>query len=326
MLVDEYTIFKLIGKGVFGCVYKTSKNGSSIKYATKKIDKKIYKNEKAKKYLDNEKDILKAIEHPNIIKLIDIKETLEHCFIVTEFCNGGNLSFCLEEYQQMHKKAFPEEIVQYLMRQIMDAICYLHDKKILHRDLKLDNILINYDDENDRKRNNILKGKVKIIDFGSARYLKKGELTYSILGMINKEPSIMLKLNKISDNKYYGYDEKIDIWSLGALCYELLVGKDIIYDSCSMKELLTKINLGNYYLPITLSKEAISFLNCMLQFDPKKRLSARKLCHHKFLKNDIKTFTKVDLKEVKGLVEGEKLRLNYKDNQIIWDIFGDGII
>ena len=143
--------------------------------------------------------------------------------------------------------------------------------------------------------------------------------------MINLEPNIMLELNRVSDYKAYGYDEKMDIWSLGAICYELLVGKDI-YDSNTMKEILAKINLGNYYLPITLSKEAISFLNCMLQFDPKKRLSARKLCHHKFLKNDIKTFTKVDLKEVKGLVEGEKLRLNYKDNQIISDIFGDGII
>jgi len=177
MLLDEYTIFKLIGRGVFGCVYLTSKKGSSMKYATKKINKKIYKNEKAKKYLDNEIDILKAIEHPNIIKLIDIKETLEHCFIVTEFCNGGYLSFCLEKYQQMHKKAFPEEIVQYLMRQIMNAICYLHDKKILHRNLKLDNIVINYDDEKDRFKNNILKGKVKIIDFGVARYLKKRRIS-----------------------------------------------------------------------------------------------------------------------------------------------------
>ena len=327
MLDSDFTLTTLLGKGVFGEVYLTSKKGSSIKYATKKLDKEKYsKNQKAKKYLDNEIDILKAIDHPNIVKLIDIQETLQHCFIVTEFCNGGSLSNCLEKYQQKHKKAFPEEIVQYLMRQIMDAICYLHDKKILHRDLKSDNILINYDDENDRIKNNIIKGTVKIIDFGFARYLKKEELAYSALGSpINMDPGILKKLNKLSDYKDYGYDEKADIWSLGTICYELLVGKNA-YDSKSMKELLIKIQQGNYSLPITLSKEAISFLNCMLQFDPKKRLSARKLCHHKFLKNDTKTFTKVDLKEVKGLVEGKKIRLNYKDNQIIWDIFGDGII
>ena len=198
MLDSDFTLTKPLGKGVFGEVFLTSKKGSSIKYATKKLDKEKYsKNQKAKKYLDNEIDILKAIDHPNIVKLIDIQETLQHCFIVTEFCNGGSLSNCLEKYQQKHKKAFPEEIVQYLMRQIMDAICYLHDKKILHRDLKSDNILINYDDENDRIKNNIIKGTVKIIDFGFARYLKKEELAYSALGSpINMDPGILKKLNK----------------------------------------------------------------------------------------------------------------------------------
>ena len=208
----------------------------------------------------------------------------------------------------------------------MDAICYLHDKKILHRDLKSDNILINYDDEKDRIKNNIIKGTVKIIDFGFARYLKKEELAFSALGSpINMDPGILKKLNKVSSYKDYGYDEKADIWSLGTICYELLVGKNA-YDSQSMKELLEKIKLGNYFIPTTLSKEAISFLNCMLQFDPKKRLSAKLLCHHKFLKNDIKTFTKINLKEVKGKVKGKKLQINSMVNQTIWDIFGDGII
>ena len=327
MLDSDFTLKTLLGKGVFGEVYLTSKKGSSKKYATKKLDKEKYtKNPKAKKYLDNEIDILKAIDHPNIIKLIDIQETLQYCFIVTEFCNGGSLTNCLEKYQQKHKKAFPEEIVQYLMRQIMDAICYLHDKKILHRDLKSDNILINYDDENDRRNNNIIKGTIKIIDFGFARYLKKEELAFSALGSpINMDPGILKKLNKVSDYKEYGYDEKADIWSLGTICYELLVGKNA-YDSKSMKELLIKIDQGNYSLPITLSKEAISFLNCMLQFDPKKRLNARKLCHHKFLKNDIKTFTKINLNEVKGKVKGKKLQVNSIVNNTIWDIFGDGIM
>ena len=327
MLDSDFTLIKLLGKGVFGEVYLTSKKGSSIKYATKKLDKEKYsKNAKAKKYLDNEIDILKAIDHPNIVKLIDIQETLQHCFIVTEFCNGGSLSNCLEKYQQKHKKAFPEEIVQYLMRQIMDAICYLHDKKILHRDLKSDNILINYDDENDRIKNNIIKGTVKIIDFGFARYLKKEELAYSALGSpINMDPGILKKLNKLSDYKDYGYDEKADIWSLGTICYELLVGKNA-YDSKSMKELLIKIQQGNYSLPITLSKEAISFLNCMLQNDPKKRLVAKKLCHHKFLKNDVKTFKKINLKELKGKVKGKKLQINSILNQTISNIFGDDII
>ena len=166
MLIDDLTLIRSLGKGAFGEVYLTSKQGTSIKYATKKLEKSKYlNNSKAKKYLDNEIAILKDISHPNIVNLIEIKENSKYCFIVTEYCNGGNLSNCLEKYQDENDNAFPEEIVQYLMRQIMDAVRYLHKNKILHRDLKLDNILVHYDNENDKLKNNIMKGKIKIPNF-----------------------------------------------------------------------------------------------------------------------------------------------------------------
>ena len=326
-MIDDLTLIKKIGKGSFGEVYLTSKQGTSIKYATKKLDKSKYiTNPRAKKYLDNEIEILKNISHPNIIKLIEIKDTPKYCYIVTEYCNGGSLSNCLEKYQEKNNKAFPEEVVQYLMYQIVDAIKYLHKNEILHRDLKLDNILINYDNENDRKNSNIMKGKIKIIDFGFARYLKKELLAYSTLGSpINMDPGILQKLNKVSNYRDYGYDEKADIWSLGTICYELLIGHTA-FDSDSMKELLIRVNKGNYFLPKTLSKEAVSFLNCMLQYDPKRRFSAEKLFNHKFLKNNYEEFHKMDLKEVKKKVKGDKIQLNSKVNESIWRIFGEGIV
>ena len=244
MLVGDLTLKKTLGKGSFGEVYLTSKQGTKEEFATKRIDKKFTLNPKAKKYLDNEISILKAINHPNIVKLIEIKDTSKYCYIVTEFCNGGSLSNCLEKYQEKNSEAFPENIVQYIMKQIMDAIRYLHKNKILHRDLKLDNILVNYEDENDKLENNIMKGVIKIIDFGFARYLKNEELAYSTLGSpINMDPGILQKLNKISNYSDYGYDEKADIWSLGTICYELLIGKTT-FDSGSMKELLQKVNRG----------------------------------------------------------------------------------
>ena len=327
MLVDDLTLIKPLGKGVFGEVFLTSKQGTSTKYATKKLDKSKYmNNSKAKKYLDNEISILKSINHPNIVKLIEIKDTSKYCYIVTEFCNGGSLSNCLEKYQEKNNVAFPEEIVQYIMKQIMDAMRYLHKNKILHRDLKLDNILVNYEDEKDKTENNIMKGKIKIIDFGFARYLKNEELAYSTLGSpINMDPGILQKLNKVSNYKDYGYDEKADIWSLGTICYELLIGKTT-FDSESMKELLQKVNRGNYFLPKTLSKETVSFLNCMLQYDPKKRLSADKLYNHKFLRKDIGEFNKINLKEIKKNIKGKNVQINSKVNQSIWDIFGEGVI
>ena len=327
MLIDDLTLIRSLGKGAFGEVYLTSKQGTSIKYATKKLEKSKYlNNSKAKKYLDNEIAILKDISHPNIVNLIEIKENSKYCFIVTEYCNGGNLSNCLEKYQDENDNAFPEEIVQYLMRQIMDAVRYLHKNKILHRDLKLDNILVHYDNENDKLKNNIMKGKIKIIDFGFARYLKNEKLAYSTLGSpINMDPGILQKLNKVSNYRDYGYDEKADIWSLGTICYELLIGKTT-FDSESMKELLNKVNKGNYFLPKTLSKETVSFLNCMLQYDPKKRLSADKLCKHKFLRKNFKDFNHINLKEIKKNVKGSNIQLNARVNGSIWDIFGDGVM
>ena len=324
MLVDDMTLIKPLGKGAFGEVYLTSKRGSSQKYATKRIDKKFTANPKAKKYLDNEIAILRAIDHPNIVKLYEVKETSTCYYLVTEYCNGGGLSDCLDEYQNKYNKPFPEEIVQYLMKQIVDALSYLHGKTILHRDIKLDNILVNFDNEEDRRNKNMLKAKVKMIDFGFARYLKKEELAYSTLGSpINMDPGILRKLNKMAHSSEYGYDEKADIWSLGTICYEMLIGH-CTFDADSMKDLVSKVEKGDYFIPTTLSKEAVSFLNGMLQYDIKKRLTAKQLSRHKFINKDFNQLQKINIHALKNNVIGSKLRINSKMNQSIWDVFGDG--
>ena len=321
MLVDDLTLIKGLGKGAFGEVYLTSKQGSQEKFATKKIDKKYAQNPKAKKYIDNEIKILKEIDHKNIIKLYDVKENNQNYYLVTEYCNGGGLSDCLEYHIKQYRKPFPEEVVQYLMRQIVDGIKYLHGKHILHRDIKLDNILVKFDNEEDRQKKNMLKAQVKIIDFGFARFLDPKSLAFSTLGSpINMEPGILRKLNKMENSRDYGYDEKADIWSLGTICYEMLIGK-CTFDANSMKELIGKVEKGNYLLPTSLSKESASFLNGMLQYDPKKRLTAEQLSAHKFLTKDYKDLTKMDLTNVNKHIYGSNLRVNSKQNCSIWVIF-----
>ena len=111
------------------------------------------------------------------------------------------------------------------------------------------------------------------------------------------EPGILRKLNSMENSRDYGYDLKADIWSLGTICYEMLIGK-CTFDAGSMKELLGKLESGNYLLPTSLSKEAASFLNGMLQYDPKKRLTAERLSCHKFLAKPYKELTKMDLKNI----------------------------
>ena len=228
----------------------------------------------------------------------------------------------MEKYKTDNKKALPEEIVQHIMRQIVDGMKYLYDKEIMHRHINLDNILINYEEENDKKNNNIMKAKIKIIDFGFSKYLKHGDLTYTVLGSpINMSPILLRKLNSSKNHKKIGYDQREDIWSLGTICYELLVGKSA-FDSEDMDELVHRVEHGDYHVPITLSKEAISFINCMLQYEPSKRLSYDKLSSHKFLTKNIKEFTKINLDELKNITVG--VLINTKENGPIWDYFGDG--
>ena len=195
------------------------------------------------------------------------------------------------------------------MKQLLSAMEYLSSKEILHRDLKLENILINYEDEKDRINQNIMKATIKLMDFGFAKHLKKGDLTYTVLGSpLYMSPLLLNKLNEDPLFKDKGYDEKEDIWSIGTICYELLTGRST-FDSKEMDELYQKINEGNYYMPITFSKEAISFLRSMLKFDSNKRLSYSELSNHQFLKKNVNEFHKIELNELKNLTNKEKAQL-----------------
>ena len=290
-------------------------------YATKLIDKKN-NNEDLKRYFDNEISILKEINHPNIIKLIDVKENSNYIFIILEYCNGGNLQSFLDKYVKENNKGLSEEIVQYLMRQIIDVYKYLHNKGIMHRDIKLENILINYANENDKKNNNIMRATIKLIDFFFSKRLKKGELTYTTIGNpINMSPIILKKLCGNTNTRKVGYGIKEDIWSLGSIFYTLLIGKSP-FDAEDMDELVENIEKGIYKIPSTLSKEAVSFMNSMLQYDSEKRLNIDELSGHKFLQKNIKEFGKIDTNEIKDLVKGSDIEINTKSNDSIWKVVG----
>ena len=110
-----------------------------------------------------------------------LKKKANYWYLVREFCNGGPLSDILTKYKAQFKRSFSEEIVQYLMKQIVSAIQYLHFNKIVHRDLKLDNILVNFPTEKDKNSLNLMGCTVKIQDFGVAKKLN-GKLTNSLVG------------------------------------------------------------------------------------------------------------------------------------------------
>ena len=325
--IDDLTLLKCLGKGSFGEVYLTSKEGSNELFATKKMEREYADSPKVAKYLKNEIAILKELKHKNIVKLEDVKTTNKYYYLVMEYCNGGSLSDCLKEYQEKNGKPFSEEIVQYLMRQIVEAIKYIHNKNIIHRDLKLDNILVNFHMEKDKKNLNMMKAEIKIIDSGFATHIKKEELCYSTLGSpINMDPKILKKLadqrTGQDDGKKFGYNQKADIWSIGTLCYEMLIGKSA-FDSETLGELVQRVENGSYKIPTSLSKELISFLNGMLQYNAEKRLNANELARHHFLTKNVKDFEPIDVKQVSSKIKNDNLNINIKRNNTIWSIFNE---
>ena len=319
--IEDITLLKKLGSGTFGEVYLATKAEKQGYFAAKILRRREMDMPENKRHLEEEINILKGLNHPNIYKILDIKSTPQYYIILTEYINGGSLSSCLEKYQKKFGKPFTEEIVQYLMRQIIDGFKYIHGKNIMHRDIKLDNIMVNFNNENDKNNLNLLRTTIKIIDFGLAI---KG-LGKTVAGSpLNMSPLI---LNKYANSmagkicKKEVYDQKVDIWSIGAACYEMLIGK-AVFDASSLADLIEKVELGNYYVPTNISKEIVSFLNGMLQYDSKNRLSTAQLAQHPFLTKNVRDFQKIDTKKVsKKIDSNNRLNINVKLNQTIWSIF-----
>ena len=117
-----------------------------------------------------------------------------------------------------------------------------------------------------------------------------------------------------------GYDQKADVWSLGTICYEMLIGRSA-FDAEDMEDLVNKIEDGTYVVPTNLSKEVISFINGMLQYESSARLTCEELSKHPFLTKDVKDFQPIDMKKVSKKVDNQGLKINSKMNKSIWAIF-----
>lgn len=322
MILDEY-ILKLpcIGEGTYGQVFLTTKRDSNGVFATKKIEKSKVLGEKLRQYFLNEIEILNKVNHPNIMKLIEIKSTHNNLYLITEYCNGGTLTENLAKYQKNYKIPFPEKIVIHFMRQIAEAINYLHSERIIHRDLKTDNILLHFENEEDKKQMNFLKAKIKIIDFGFARMLNDNTIASSIVGSpLNMAPDI---LHALADEKWRSnlrYDEKADIYSIGVIMFILLIGK-APFNAGDYKDLFSKVNTGIYTIPkdLKLSMECISCMNSMMMQDPNKRYSVVEVLKSDFLTKKYEDFEFIDFSNIDSNPDS-KFNVQHSGNLVFLDI------
>ena len=300
--VGNYKLLKSLGKGAFGEVFLTQKIGQNGVFATKKLNREYSEKEENIKRLSNEIKILKYIHHNNITGLIDLMKTNNNIYIVMEYCNGGDLTKCLKKYTEINKRPFSEEIVQYLMKQIITGLDFLHSKNILHRDLKLDNILICFKSDKDKNSVNMLQSTAKITDFGFSKIIEdpNNPITFTLIGTpIYMSPGMVAAM--ANNTKNPGYNQKADIWSLGVLCYEMIIGKCPFIGN-SILDLYNKIKEGNYELPNYISHEAALFIGAMLVKDENKRLSCKELLKHDFLTKNYKDFKPLNIKEIPGVI------------------------
>ena len=149
----------MLGRGAFGKVSLGMHKLSRKLVAIKSINKEYLSEEKQKNKVMHEVGILLRLRHPSIVKLFETFETGRHILLVMELCAGGDLL----NYVRKRKK-IEEDSAKYIFKQIIEGLGYIHSKNILHRDIKLDNILLDG------------KGKVKIADFGVSKNVKKGEI------------------------------------------------------------------------------------------------------------------------------------------------------
>ena len=322
MKVDQYILKEIIAQGKFGNVRLTSVENDPKKYATKLYEREKVENNEMKRNLQNEIKILKYLQHPNIIKLYDIKKSKKHFFLIFEYCNGGTLSEALEKYIEKNGKPFSEEIIQYLMIQIIDAFKCIHGKSIMHGNIKLENILLNYENEEDAKNFNLMKAKIKISHFDKSIHISenyKEDLYYELENVNIKE---LIKNPSIKNSRYIGYNRNADMWLIGAICYHMLIGQKVFFKE-DFEKVREQIKERKYSLPTNLSYEIISFINGMLLYEPQKRFKIYDLLTNSFLKRDVKYFKKIYLEKVSDKIESNKNEIKDLNKINIWSIFNE---
>ena len=257
--ISQYQIKGKIGEGMFGKVKLGIHLLTKEKVAIKIFDKGKIKNEKEVEYIEREISILKKLNHYNTIKLYNIIQNENFIFLIQEYVPNGELLHFLENPENMN---LTENHICKIYQQIISGIEYLHEIGIAHRDLKLENILLNRDKN------------IKIIDFGlSNKYNKEnGELLQSSCGSPCYAAPEMIK-----GIQYHGLDT--DIWSSGILLY-LMLCKSFPFNDKNNSKLYQKILSGKFNLPNYLSNEAKDLLSKLLKVNPIERIKLDEIKKH----------------------------------------------
>jgi serine/threonine protein kinase len=250
--LSNFLIIKILGKGAYATVRLAQNVKNNVKVAIKTYDKYHFIDPVKKANLHREIEILKKLDHPNIVKLLETVDGKKHFHLVLEFVKGQSLY----NYIKTRPAGILEEMeAKRLFRQIASAFEYCHSQSVAHRDIKLDNILL------DKKQN------VKIIDFGFSTFNSHDEKSRIFCGT----PSYMAP-EIVGRKDYYGVNA--DVWALGILLYAMVCGK-MPFKAHNDKELYRRIERGSFTISGNFSESLKSLIFKMLEVNPKKRISIK---------------------------------------------------
>ena len=300
--ITDFTLIKELGVGSFGRVLLVQHNVTQAQYAIKAIDKRNKENLEEMPYFRREIEIMYRIHHPNVVKLYGHFEDNTYCYFIMEYIPGGNI------YSLVPKNGIPvisTQMVASIMKDVISATYYLHHMipPIVHRDIKPENVLL-------------AEGNVaKLTDFGWSNYMEGFYKRTTICGT-----PIYLAPEIINNT---GHDEKIDIWCIGVLMFELLTGLPPWEgdDITTLKHNISRLKIN---WQKNMDNDAKDLIRKILRYIPEERISLRNMLMHPF-------FTKFFPDAVNSLKRPDntlyKVYVISKDNPLTWNpVYGGNSI
>ncbi|XP_028720756.1 serine/threonine-protein kinase SIK2 isoform X3 [Peromyscus leucopus] len=255
--VGFYDIEGTLGKGNFAVVKLGRHRITKTEVAIKIIDKSQLDAVNLEK-IYREVQIMKMLDHPHIIKLYQVMETKSMLYLVTEYAKNGEIFDYLANHGRLNESEARRKFWQ-----ILSAVDYCHDRKIVHRDLKAENLLLD---------NNM---NIKIADFGFGNFFKTGELLATWCG------SPPYAAPEVFEGQQYE-GPQLDIWSMGVVLYVLVCGA-LPFDGPTLPILRQRVLEGRFRIPYFMSEECEHLIRRMLVLDPSKRLSIAQIKEHKWM-------------------------------------------
>ncbi|XP_072548152.1 MAP/microtubule affinity-regulating kinase 4 isoform X1 [Salminus brasiliensis] len=255
--IGNYRLLKTIGKGNFAKVKLARHILTGREVAIKIIDK-TQLNPTSLQKLFREVRIMKGLNHPNIVQLFEVIETEKTLYLIMEYASGGEVFDYLVAHGRMKEKEARAKF-----RQIVSAVHYCHQKNIVHRDLKAENLLLDAD------------SNIKIADFGFSNEFTLGNKLDTFCG---SPPYAAPEL--FQGKKYDG--PEVDIWSLGVILYTLVSGS-LPFDGQNLKELRERVLRGKYRVPFYMSTDCEGILRRFLVLNPTKRCTLEQIMKDKWM-------------------------------------------